>query len=630
MTKPSRGTRKAALLAYVAANYTGPYVRIAIGNEMWGDSPQIYYTLLELAAVYGFASRANYMGYRFHALANLCRTAFGASFGTTVKIVYEWQVVGYLSEMSTALAYMKTTYGNPSADVQVLANAPYIALTAAYGAGANALATTDSIAQIQTKVTAQGALQPASAGNYSGETLSVLARYYGMSTATYEDGADSGSITTAYTNYGAAIMDPGWTGTIKSHLNALNNAGYDSDTHFEIGYAQDSGVLSPEDELSNNPDVTVVSPLLAALQSYPAGWPTPTRNALLASGTTNISGANYCNNLNPTLYGNFAFASGLYAPYNNSAGYCPYNIWSPAAQSYTLAVSFSSVSGTPVTDLTVNGTVVSTATLVNATSPVALGTISLNRGWNAVVLGHSGVQSAVVSNLAFTPSGVATQISAGFTASSAVGAVTANQTPIGYNTDASGDGLYVTTLFASSAAPVSPTIIDNYGNSANFVQIGSTLNTTDGIYFSRYYCQNAAGGPSHQVTAGWATAPTGTSYVTFTQIQNGSLAALYTGQSNDTVFTGTANNPLNSGAVTVAPPSSGVLMIAALSYPAPSGYAPTESSGFTLPVSSTTSRNGFTQVGTLVRTTNGTYSANWSDSLAPGHTFIATIDAFAG
>jgi len=71
----------------------------------------------------------------------------------------------------------------------------------------------------------------------------------------------------------------------------------------------------------------------------------------------------------------------------------------------------------------------------------------------------------------------------------------------GITTAASGSGIYLFCVFDKFTSQVFSSVTDNKGNSANYVQVGAEIVSTDSSVMARvYYCPNATGGAGHTAT----------------------------------------------------------------------------------------------------------------------------------
>jgi hypothetical protein len=248
------------------------------------------------------------------------------------------------------------------------------------------------------------------AGNYAASNsqldgLAALAGANGLQAITYEDGWDTGFENVGMVNAGATIMDNSHVAPMNNYYAGHYNHGIVQTAHFTSGVF-DTTVdnLSPSDELSTIYPITVAnSPRFASLASFFPGKPAPTFNVVNGSGSI-IPGTNFCDNTannggySTVPKGNFAGGSGVAPRY--ATGYVTYLINCTLAGTYALLVTFSGCAASPVTDVEVGGTVLSTGTAVS-NAAVALGNVPLVLGVNYVTLGHNGSQTATVEQLQF-------------------------------------------------------------------------------------------------------------------------------------------------------------------------------------------------------------------------------------
>ena len=393
-TNSSAGGWSSSVMDYLVANWnwaSGKKIYFELANENWNVGPAPWFVYVGLSAVYGFATRDTYYAYLLHAFANLCRTKFPTTFGTQVNQVFAWQTVGQFYENSilTALAAI----GTPSADVQYIATAPYCTPT---------VGNSDSIATIEAAVASAGAVQ---ALNSNCENTAIQAMYYGIKLCGYESGGQWGIAPVSQTNanVGLAIMDAGMTAPLTTYYQGVFNSGFEFITHFGSGVsASGNANTSPTYELSNVYASPLSSPTLSALQSFMSGF-TPTRNVVSGSGSV-INGVNYADNSAALPSGNYGQASnlpgafnltGLIAPFFLS-GYVTYLVNCTAPGGYTLVVNFT-VTGTKYTDLIVNGVLLQVFVTVT-TGNVSLGSVTLKKGPNFVLLGRGSAQASVAVN----------------------------------------------------------------------------------------------------------------------------------------------------------------------------------------------------------------------------------------
>jgi hypothetical protein len=120
------GTYSEEVLAYLAKSFSDALpLYLEISNEIWNSGSNVFRAWRFLASKSGLGA-SEYMGARYHDLANMCRRHFPASFGKSVCHVAAWQCGGGgLNGFAQMLSYMESNYGHVSADVQCMAIAPY-------------------------------------------------------------------------------------------------------------------------------------------------------------------------------------------------------------------------------------------------------------------------------------------------------------------------------------------------------------------------------------------------------------------------------------------------------------------------------------------------------------------------
>jgi hypothetical protein len=384
---------------------TGKPVFIEIGNEIWNSGFPTGIinsgTIGALAFQYGFATSLSdyegmyrYMGFRLYALSQICASVFGSNFGPgkQVQIVFAWQGGnGSLTDTcQTVLNYIQSTYGTVNAVVQNLAIAPYLSTSSGI-----TLDTGDSIATIQSKISANGPIAPYS---YLSENFFVLAKSFGMGAACYECGLQTDVWSSAgIVNLGASILDPGMNAAMQPYWQELQNAGYTVFGNYTGGISSGNNAYAPGDELDTVYANRNNSPRLLALQT--AMTYAPKRNLITGPGWS-IPGYMYADNttlVNPTLAG-FPYNQ---APFPNfTTGYVGWHVYCTVASTYTLFVT-ATAAGT--TNVYVNSTtpVLTGQALINGKA--SIGSITLPIGHNFILLGvpntaQSGVTITALSD----------------------------------------------------------------------------------------------------------------------------------------------------------------------------------------------------------------------------------------
>lgn len=120
------GSYSDEVLGYLARELSGDLpLYLEISNEIWNPGSGVFRAWRSLAAQSGLDG-SQYIGMRYHDLADACRRHFPKSFAKSVFQVAAWQSGGGgLNGFTQILSYMESKYGAPRADVQFLAIAPY-------------------------------------------------------------------------------------------------------------------------------------------------------------------------------------------------------------------------------------------------------------------------------------------------------------------------------------------------------------------------------------------------------------------------------------------------------------------------------------------------------------------------
>lgn len=405
-TDYAAGGWSSSMLTMLKANWTSAgAVYFEMCNENWNFGMyQGAWALNGVAAVKGYyAASGNdvsgYYAYRLHAFANLARSILGSDFGTKYKQLMAWQTLpGGIFFSRRILAQLALLTATPKSDVQLHCIAPYFHPT---------LGNADSVATIVAAATAQAAKQSLTAWC---ENNAILAAHWGFPFGTYEDGGDWGNaVYSAVTNLATAILDPTMKGAIQTHYQSNLDCGATVISHFSSGVSSGTGSFGIGYELTNQYASPLTTAQLDGLMSFAFGF-TPTRNLVTASGDT-VDGINFAdNNVNLlNQQGCFALANGgNFAPYGQN-GRVPWVIWctDPRANSgpvtYSLVATFSSVSGSPTTDVEIGDPARGFSSIATGVSVVngalTLGNITLMKGWNYVLLGRNGTQGTTAQNL---------------------------------------------------------------------------------------------------------------------------------------------------------------------------------------------------------------------------------------
>jgi hypothetical protein len=413
-TYGAAGSWSTNMLQSVAAHYTssGP-LYFEMGNETWNTGYPVNYHSGTLNTLYtgstGYSSIYDYLGYRFRSFSTIAQAQLPAGWwGTKAFQVIGVQFGGTLAypQAQQVLAAMRTRYGagSPAADLHYITMAPYVTPQLNSGDAS------DSAATLLSKFTTTIPLGSGSAGISLGdsEASNALAISYGMlGINSYEGGGQWNSVNggnpNAITNLGAMILSSGMTSSMTTLYQYLIDFKFANFSHFATGVDVGGDVAGPLDELAktwtaNTGISTANSPTLAALLSF--GSPSTTRNIVTPGSGSSFSGANWADNLVTSTYGNFD--SQGYSPANNTTysavGNVMYLIKATAAGTTTLSITMSNVSGTPQTQVEVNGTIVRTVNgLVNGVNN--LGSITLVKGLNYIRLGiNNGAQGTAAQN----------------------------------------------------------------------------------------------------------------------------------------------------------------------------------------------------------------------------------------
>jgi hypothetical protein len=392
------GSYSQTLLALINAELvpSGKQIYLeAFADELWNGGYPVSYSMptgamMAAAVKYGFATSTSdltgalkYLGFRIHALANMCRSIFGSAFGTQVQIVLGGQLGGngYATIFPTVLGYLEATYGPPAADVQALALAPYVNLkTNAADTSVNAVLA-DLSAQAPLAATAGGA-----------EHAAILARHWKLpgGLLMYE-GQWQVNAEAPNASIPAALASPQLTPILLEWLRACVDAGFQCVNWFEVGVSQSTGANTPVDELTTDwPPTSINSPQLAAIAQL--GAYTPQRNVVAASGTVISSPADVLTSAPPSLTNWSGFLFGF--------GCAPYQFEVPEAGAYELSL-LTVGSGTVAVEL--DGTIVNPALVISSAS-TPVGSYNLAAGQHHVAVGSASYQAITSVELQLTPS----------------------------------------------------------------------------------------------------------------------------------------------------------------------------------------------------------------------------------
>lgn len=388
----------------VAANplWTGDILFQPLANEPWNSGYLTYRMLFQNypTGPYGYATVADYVGYRMHAFAQLGRTYFPTLWGTRVGSVLGWQEGGS-NGFYSPLAYMVTQGWTPSADIMYGAIAPY--------ANPTGLTTSSSISAIEAAMSAVASSQATSSTTRS-ENIAITLMHYGIKLLSYELNFQwNGSGYSGMTNLAAAIQDPGYAAPVIDLIAGCLNSG-----HTKISWSTDGlttsaspGGGSGGDEFGAGPQwATGVmnTPVGQALKSFMPGGTNypfiPTRNVINGSGSI-ISGGNYADKTAASLPG---FPAGIFSntngsPYYTLQGYIGYFFNCLVPGTYEVVLTMSGT-GAPTTNVEIGSApsgysipITGKALAVGANS---LGQVTLPAGPGYILFGAGGAQSTLL------------------------------------------------------------------------------------------------------------------------------------------------------------------------------------------------------------------------------------------
>ena len=389
-----------AVLNYLFSNHPTLNVYIEVGNELWNGIGGAGAAIQAAGAAAGFPNTINgayqYLGVRLHGIANAARSISAGWFASNVNLVLATQGApgNGVQFMSDTINYMISQGITPSNDLKCAAWSIYMEQCG--------ISSGDSIATIQSKVAAQGAIQ---ATQLNTNTMAIYALANGLIPIAYEAGWDSNVLGTGTTNLAAAIMDAG----LVSSMNTFWQTNFDQSSSIVFNY--EDGVTNQvagsgngfNDEWSNNYSTLITSgtPRLSALQNYLSF--TPSFNVVAGSGAI-VQGYNYQDNQPNTNLPAFATNGNLLYRSGNYYGW-GYLINCTKAGTYALTGYFNtSQSGTLEVDC--NATQGATLySIGNSLShgAVSMGTVTLNLGKNFVALGSTSAQAGItLYQLGFT------------------------------------------------------------------------------------------------------------------------------------------------------------------------------------------------------------------------------------
>jgi hypothetical protein len=410
-TNGAAGTYSTAVGQLIAAT-SAPGITnyFEICDELWngaGPGSQYWPTLVANSGL----PIASYYGERLYRMALNLQASFGSRFGTDCKVVAAWQAGGNgLSLLSSALTYIKNTYGAPGQWIHALAIAPYETRnnTQVPGDGVNHINTNSTVAQIESQLIANGNYQ---AWFSCSENIAILAMHYGMEMLTYEGGGweIAGEGATA-ANVGAAIEDAGMTAVVQGQLANLFNSAYSKITWLQADvWSGPVTNLGAQYSLTTNyaNAIAGTAPRVAGLLDFTPGTNVPTRNVVSSgagNGSNSISqlafadngwnGSTFTDSANPTLAGD-AYNRG---PYYGISGYVGWVVYCTNAGNYRLTLP---VTGSGTTNIEYGApgrpaTVITGKALNSGNN--ALGTVPLRLGPNYFLIGTGAGQGGVTVN----------------------------------------------------------------------------------------------------------------------------------------------------------------------------------------------------------------------------------------
>ena len=387
-TSNSAGSYCSAVLNLILTKVipTGQKVIFELGNEIWnGTASGMSGTLGNNAVAHGFATSLSdftgilqYFGYLHHALANMCRTIFGSSFGVGKQVqlimCYQMGGNGYVTAFPDVVNYLNTNYGTPNADIQGLGNAPYMNLSN------NAGDTTPTL--VLSDLTTQAGVAPYANGC---EHTSIYAAHWGMSYYMYE-GQWQLNAEATNSNISTVMASALLTPVLETWAKTCVDAGFKNINWFNVGVAQN--LNSPyTDGLGALlwPPTTSNSPQLAAIAALSPGTYLSGRNVITNSGDS-------------ILGGNFSDLNGG-TPYSleSADSYLPSFSYSVAAARFRIATAKTwslvmTSTGTGTVNVEIDGVMVATGISVTGAS-TALGSFFLSVGQHYIAIGCNSFQT---------------------------------------------------------------------------------------------------------------------------------------------------------------------------------------------------------------------------------------------
>jgi hypothetical protein len=219
-------------------------------------------------------------------------------------------------------------------------------------------------------------------------------------------------------------------------------------------------------------------------------------------------------------------------------------------------------------------------------------------------------------------------IGVGATQIIASSSLTGTATTTAVTTSATGSTFYVSVL-RGDINVATTTVTDSKGNT--YVQIGSDVTNTNNRTASRFYAKNGNGGSGHTITATSGTSTSSALTVFLVEITGANLTApLDQSNTNDSNFSAM---PFTSNNITITPPSTGELLISTFNTTTfATALTFTETQGFTIQQQNVNGEINAPSgaIGTLIKTSAGTYNASWNDGSGGDASLIAVIDSFLG
>lgn len=408
----SAGTWLSDVCSYIAAHYTGPGpVIFELSNENWNNTYYGTHLLPVMWPLYGFSSLFDYYAYRLHQMATVIKANVPTGWWLTkVFPMFAWQAA--VPQNFAAILSGYSTYGTPKADLGYGGGAPYSNPPLANSTDSVATIEADSLSDAQNL--AQGSNKPGS------EQITLTLLHYGIPAATYEAGFQwnaksptNGADYSTFANLGNAIMDPvGYPACVEALYNTIFNSGVVLATHMQDGVSTFTTTDAPIDSMTTDDTAIDSSPTMTALKTFlPPNGITITRNDITTPGTV-IDGRNYTDNV-PTAGGFPNLGSNTnpgQVPYGNagSKGTVGYLLYSRVARTVSLSANFTNSGSSGSTHLEygsapagfsiLGGVSTPTAITIPAgTNSVSIGSFTVVKGWNYVLLGVPGTLQSLIT-----------------------------------------------------------------------------------------------------------------------------------------------------------------------------------------------------------------------------------------